>query len=75
MKVYTFLQHEGHDIAAGTAFINERKGRIAATFSFDETYLSTPGVYQFDPELQLSMGNWPLAHGLPKSFLDSAPHR
>jgi serine/threonine-protein kinase HipA len=79
MKLYAYIQLAYNDdnvpSFVGTAFVNERRGRLSSTFNFNEAYVSDPLAYQFDPELELALGNWPVDGALPKSFLDSSPDR
>ncbi|MDR1014559.1 MAG: type II toxin-antitoxin system HipA family toxin [Coriobacteriales bacterium] len=73
--VYAYTGKEDDPRFVGQAYVNRRKGRLATTFAYDQGYLAERSSYPLDPELPLQAGNWPVAHELPGSLMDSTPDR
>jgi serine/threonine-protein kinase HipA len=73
--IYTYTGKENDPRFVGQAYVNRRKGRLATTFAYDHGYLAERSSFSIDPELPLQAGNWPVAHELPGSFMDSTPDR
>ena len=59
----------------GTAYVNERRGRVSSTFAYAVDYLREPGAHAIDPELPLVTGAQPVSAPLPRAFADAAPDR
>lgn len=74
-RIFTYLELAGRTRAIGDAYVNLRRGRLSATFSYDREYLTSPGAYAIDPALRLTAGPWPLPQGLPGAFSDASPDR
>lgn len=74
-RILTYLEVDGSTRTVGDAYVNLRRGRLTATFSYDRGYLALKGAYAIDPELGLTAGPWPLPHGLPGAFSDASPDR
>ncbi|WP_127501611.1 type II toxin-antitoxin system HipA family toxin [Actinoplanes solisilvae] len=74
-RILTYVEIGGRTFSVGEAYVNFRRGRLSATFSYDRDYLALPGAYAVDPALGLTAGSWPLPHGLPGAFSDAAPDR
>ncbi|MFI5889068.1 type II toxin-antitoxin system HipA family toxin [Actinoplanes sp. NPDC051513] len=74
-RILTYVEIDGDTRVVGDAFVNFRRGRLTATFSYDRDYLSYRGAYSIDPALGLTGGSWPLPHGLSGAFGDASPDR
>jgi serine/threonine-protein kinase HipA len=73
--IYAYAGKEDDPRFVGQAYVNRRKGRLATAFAYDHGYLAERSSFSIDPELPLQAGNWPVAHELPGSFMDSTPDR
>jgi serine/threonine-protein kinase HipA len=73
--VYTYTGKESNPCLVGQAYVNRRNGRLTTTFAYDYSYLAERSALPIDPELPLQAGNWPVAHELPGSLMDSTPDR
>jgi serine/threonine-protein kinase HipA len=74
-RVFTYAGDEHSPALVGVAYANFRRRRLSSTFAYEQGYLASEGAWQIDPELELRLGNWPLAGELPGSFLDATPDR
>lgn len=65
------------DVVAGTLFTHHRRGSQSATFTYDPSYVATPGAYAIDPQVPLSSGPWHTAVGqvMFGALSDCAPDR
>ncbi|MDR1087717.1 MAG: type II toxin-antitoxin system HipA family toxin [Coriobacteriales bacterium] len=73
--LYTYRGTEQAPELVGLAYVNQRRGRLASTFAYDQLYLANAHTQPVDPELPLQAGNWPVRYELPGSFMDSTPDR
>lgn len=71
------VQIEGDDVLAGRLWSHRRRAVESATFAYDESYLTRPGVYELDPALPLIAGQQQTPAGRPLfgAFTDCAPDR
>jgi len=75
--VEVFVQLAGEDIAVGDLWMHRAGRGESATFAYRTSYLSRPGAYPLDPDLQLEGGQFQTAVGrsLFGAFSDTAPDR
>lgn len=73
-SVDVHLDLAGREVRAGTAHFNLRRGRLSASFSYDERYLADPEAYAIDPTMPITSKTHH-TDGLPGAFRDSAPDR
>jgi serine/threonine-protein kinase HipA len=73
--LYTYRGTEQAPELVGLAYVNQRRGKLASTFAYNQLYLANPHTQPIDPELPLQEGNWPVRYELPGSFMDSTPDR
>jgi len=75
MRVFVFVDLDGHPVRAGQLFAESRRGRSVSAFAYDDSYVDRPGAYPVDPALPLNRGAWPVSGPLPRAFRDAAPDR
>ena len=73
--IHVFAGAEKTPNNVGLAYVNQRRGKLTSTFAYSHDYLAVESSFAIDPELPLQAGNWPVAHELPGSLMDSAPDR
>lgn len=64
----------GSPVDAGLAYFTSRRGVLATSFRYDNTFLARPDAYPLDPSWPLFSGNHHAA-GLPGAFRDCSPDR
>ena len=74
VAVTVAVHTEGLDLRAGTAFIQERRGTVSTTFTYDSDFQSDHRGFAISPDLPLSGARHHVV-GLPGTFSDSAPDR
>jgi serine/threonine-protein kinase HipA len=74
VAVTVAVHTDGLDLRAGTAFIQERRGAVSTTFTYDSDFQSDHRGFAISPDLPLSSARHHVA-GLPGTFSDSAPDR
>jgi serine/threonine-protein kinase HipA len=76
-KVEVHTEIDGTSIKVGTIFPHRHREKESMIFTYDETYLSTPGAYALEPSLPLNVGSHQTATGknIFGAFGDSSPDR
>lgn len=74
VQVTVAVHTDGLALRAGTAFIQERRGTVSTTFTYDSDFQGDRRGYAISPDLPLSSARHHVA-GLPGTFSDSAPDR
>ena len=73
-EVEVFVQIDGVDVRAGTAYFSERRGAVSTTVTYDPQYQANSNAYAIDPALPLTHGS---SHttSVPGAFSDCSPDR
>lgn len=64
----------GESVAAGTAYVQERRGATSTSFTYDGAFVASAQGYDVTPELELSTRTHHVS-GLPGAFHDCSPDR